>query len=337
MAELIVYGDSECAGADSALYATYAAAREALEAESLEKLSGQFLAASQNYDSEYGYWLMRTLLYFDCSALPTSFIVTNAVLSLRSQVCAWGDSFHDFDEVVVSGADLNYPPVLADYGDILNDTISRGSISGLAVPLAHEGYADITLNAIGRSEIIKGMTKFALRSSRDIDGITPTEREAIWFFTAQAANQADLCSVSGPFIVKPKLTITYTTIGSIQDGTGTLDVSPQDLVVGDNTLTVTEAGTFIITVAQDGSCESGTAIIEGSPIILPAGETTTVNAETTGTFKVIINARWRNLADTTERILNNFTGRILINFAGRTLGNFTGRNLSDVSGRNLQE
>ena len=75
--------------------------------------------------------------------------------------------------------------------------------------------------------------------------------------------------------------------GGIKNGTGTLDVSPQNLAVGANTITATGAGTFIITVPQAGTCASGTATITGSPVTLNAGVATTVSTgATTGTFTV---------------------------------------------------
>ena len=75
--------------------------------------------------------------------------------------------------------------------------------------------------------------------------------------------------------------------GSIVNGTGTLDVSPQALAVGANTLTASGAGTFLISVPQAGTCASGTATITGSPVTLPAGITTSVTTGvTTGTFTV---------------------------------------------------
>ncbi len=75
--------------------------------------------------------------------------------------------------------------------------------------------------------------------------------------------------------------------GSIINGTGTLDVSPQNLAVGANTITATGAGTFIIRVPRAGTCASGTATVAGSPVTLPAGIATTVDTgATTGTITV---------------------------------------------------
>ena len=74
--------------------------------------------------------------------------------------------------------------------------------------------------------------------------------------------------------------------GSIVNGTGTMDVNPQGLAVGANTITATGAGTFVIRPPYGGSCISGTAIITGSPVTLNAGVPTTVTAEGTGNFTV---------------------------------------------------
>ncbi len=75
--------------------------------------------------------------------------------------------------------------------------------------------------------------------------------------------------------------------GGIVNGTGVLDVSPQGLSVGVNTITATGAGTFIITIPEGGVCASGTATITGSPVTIPAGIATSVTTGvTTGNFTV---------------------------------------------------
>ena len=75
--------------------------------------------------------------------------------------------------------------------------------------------------------------------------------------------------------------------GAIVSGTGTMAQTPFTLAVGDNTITATGAGTFLISVPQEGTCTSGTATITGSPVTLPAGVTTSVTTgATTGTFTV---------------------------------------------------
>src|SRR4030043_1651856 len=74
-----------------------------------------------------------------------------------------------FNIVVVSGADLESPIVGSDYGDLLNDVTSLGSIS--SAECAGGGWVEIPLNASAITA--GGITKLALRSSRDISATTP--------------------------------------------------------------------------------------------------------------------------------------------------------------------
>jgi len=154
------------------------------------------------------YWeVYRDCLLFDTSSLPDNATITAVTLSLY---CEFDQSGTDFDIVVVSGADINDPPVLADYGDLLDDTVSRGSINTSSI--VANAYNDITLNATGISEIsLTGVTKFGLRSSRDISSTSPgvpppTHSEYVEFSLSSTPNQ------------EPKLVITYTTptLGYVQ-------------------------------------------------------------------------------------------------------------------------
>ncbi|MDR9459511.1 MAG: IPTL-CTERM sorting domain-containing protein, partial [Dehalococcoidia bacterium] len=121
------------------------------------------------------YQIYRNALFFDTSSLPDSAVVTAATLSLYGSV---DYSTTDFDITVVDGSLLNDPLVLGDYGDLLTQTISGGAFntSGFSV----SGYNDIPLNPTGMGWISKtGMTKFGLRSSREIASIVPRGYEAI--------------------------------------------------------------------------------------------------------------------------------------------------------------
>ena len=68
--------------------------------------------------------------------------------------------------------------------------------------------------------------------------------------------------------------------GTIKNGTGTMDVSPQNLAVGTNTITVTAAGTLIVSMPEGGTVASGTMTVTGSPVTVSAGIATTIT--TTG-------------------------------------------------------
>lgn len=68
--------------------------------------------------------------------------------------------------------------------------------------------------------------------------------------------------------------------GSIKNGTGTMDVNPQALAIGANTITVTAAGTLIVAMPEGGTVASGTMTVTGSPVTVSAGISTTIT--TTG-------------------------------------------------------
>ncbi len=150
------------------------------------------------------YRIRRAGFFFDTSILPDDVELTRAVLSLY--VALLGRDVN-YDVVIVSGGDLDSGGLVeADYGELLNEEISRGLIN--SSDLVQGAYNDILLNAIGRSEISKtGITAFALRSSRDINSIEPIEpnSERVGF---QAQGETN----------PPKLIITYGIPGHIWVG-----------------------------------------------------------------------------------------------------------------------
>lgn len=73
----------------------------------------------------------------------------------------------------------------------------------------------------------------------------------------------------------------------IEDGTGTLAVSPDDLVAGTNTVTVNVDGTFTLTLSNgtEGTVTGGTATVVGDPVTVVAGVSTiTTNGGVGGTM-----------------------------------------------------
>ncbi len=144
------------------------------------------------------YSVLRGAIMFDTSSIPSGAIITAAVLSLYGYL---DESDTDFDVVVVSGADLADIVVAEDYGDLLNDIASLGSFNTSTFQI---GWNSITLNAAGIAAIVKGgMTRFGLRSSRDISSTTPKLNGAL------ASEYVVVEGWSGD-TNKPKLTITYT-------------------------------------------------------------------------------------------------------------------------------
>ncbi len=187
----------------------YDAAHDSATANGELSVDGQTFFVGQTLTGGDNYRIYRAGLFFDTSALPDGAIILSAVLSLYGN----GDfSSTDFDITVVSGADLDDPMVVEDYGDLLDDIISMGTFD-TTPGFSTSAYNDIVLNAIGLAAISKtGTTKFALRSSIDIGDTPPTIDEfvSIW------ANEKG----SG---FQPKLVITYVTTADLstlwQEGT----------------------------------------------------------------------------------------------------------------------
>jgi hypothetical protein len=155
------------------------------------------LIIGQWYDVLSIYHIFRSAVFFDTSSLPDSAVITSATLSLFGAISV---PTTEFDITVVDGSLLNDPLVLGDYGDLLNQTTSGGvfNTSGFALD-----YNDIPLNATGMGWISKtGMTKFGLRSSRDIDVIPPSDVgfEFVIVFSNEEAQPGDR---------QPKLVVTY--------------------------------------------------------------------------------------------------------------------------------
>ena len=146
-----------------------------------------------NSKSGATFYIYRSVLVFDTSALPSGVIITAAVISLYGQA---KDVATAFNVDIVSGTDLADTLVAADYGDLLDDTTSFGSITSTAWTVS--AWNDITLNATGIAAIVKaGITRFGIRNSLDIAISEPTAFNYVQFVGLGYGTDA-------------KITITYT-------------------------------------------------------------------------------------------------------------------------------
>lgn len=95
---------------------------------------------------------------------------------------------------------------------------------------------------------------------------------------------------------------------TIEDGTGTLPVSPLDLVAGSQDVTITGAGTFILTLSQGvygtASSKVGGCTVAGSPVTLVAGENT-ITSNLAGTNDFTVNV---NIINTSTQLQDTITG-----------------------------
>ena len=157
---------------------------------------GVLLAGQEEYE------VYRAVADFSLSSLPVNADITSVLLSLYHTAIYLSS---DFDVTLVSAADIGATLVAADYGDLLDDTVSRGSIT--ASTLVLDSYNDITLNATGVADILTaagGTFRIAFRSSRDISQTSPG-------VGATGVYHTEAAIFSGHSVTnkKPKLTINY--------------------------------------------------------------------------------------------------------------------------------
>ncbi len=115
------------------------------------------------------YSIRRAGLIFDTTGLPADAQVMNVILSLYIDE---DRSDQDFVLTVVDGSVIHNPIVKADYGALLPQIESGGSLSTIGITVNQ--WSDIVLNPFGRSLIqIAAETKLGLRSGRDIGAIVP--------------------------------------------------------------------------------------------------------------------------------------------------------------------
>ena len=142
------------------------------------------------------FYVFRGALFFDTSSLPDDATISSAVLSLYGKI---DYSTVDFLITVVDGSVLHEPLVAGDYGALVTQTVSGGTFD--TAGFSTSGYNDIPLNESGMGWISKtGITKFGLRSSRDIAPTVPTGWEEVQIMPSEAAHG-----------IGPKLVVTYTT------------------------------------------------------------------------------------------------------------------------------
>ena len=145
------------------------------------------------------YVIDRSMLHFDASAIPINANIITAILYLRKADINQDDPFN----VVIQDGQPNYPhatPILSDYN---KEYYHNNGGQKAADSFSDSAYTAIPLNPNGINWINKGgLTKFCLRSSRDIAKLSP-EFEGTFNSIVIWASEKD----EG---YKPKLEITYT-------------------------------------------------------------------------------------------------------------------------------
>lgn len=136
------------------------------------------------------YKIRRGFLFFNTSLIPANAVIQSAVLSLYGKG-KWAQD-GDWDIVIQHTAYANIYPhdplELIDYNRIRYSG-NDGSINTSDFIITD--YNDIVLNSDGRSWIKKGAgakTKWALQSSKDIDGTAPTAYNYVNIWSAEKGN-----------------------------------------------------------------------------------------------------------------------------------------------------
>jgi hypothetical protein len=150
------------------------------------------------------YYIYRGFLFFNTSALPSNAYITDAILSLYKKA---DNSFTDFT-IIVQDGQPTYPHDPLQTGDY-----NKNHYSGVG------GVLNTTNFVNGRNNIVltnyswimkQGMTKFCLRSDRDINGTIPSGNEYV-----------DVYSNEKGVFYAPKLQIIYRNQSKIKNTGGT--------------------------------------------------------------------------------------------------------------------
>lgn len=162
------FSDAGGDGATEGSNGTYATARSTGTAVDASSGFGNVNNQFRNIDGKY--YIHRTHIPFDTSAIPDTDVISAAVLSLfgvgKTDTLAVNPSFSIVDSTQASNTALlstDHPNV----GSTAYATIAYSALSASA-------YNDWTLDAPGRAQIVKtGFTKFACRNANEIASSAP--------------------------------------------------------------------------------------------------------------------------------------------------------------------
>ncbi len=130
----------------------------------------------QNYMACY--YMYRSYVYFNTTALPTYLDISSANVSLKG---SYDGSTTDFYVTLQSGMPT-YPQDPLQSGDYDKSFYSGNGGEWSTASWSISAYSNISMNATGISWInTNGWTKLCLRSSRDISGTSPSGSEYVDF------------------------------------------------------------------------------------------------------------------------------------------------------------
>lgn len=181
-------------GSVSATNAVYATARTG--AGDTVDYGGSGWNCGQNF-SGGNYTIWRGVLYFDTTTLPARANVSAAIVKLYGKTD--NDAGNNCDVTLYRGAELDTPPVIGDYQELLDETSTRSNTLA-AAGFTTSDWNSFTLNADGRGDIVAGgVTKFSMRCSDDVGNSAPAGAEYLEFWSSAATGSK-----------RPRLEITYT-------------------------------------------------------------------------------------------------------------------------------
>lgn len=149
------------------------------------------------------YTIARGSLRFDTSALPEDILIYSVQLKLWTTEDTYGSGYLK----VVDGSDVEDPAVVADYGDLEDETTTWGQIySGSWVANA---WNTITFTTTGNAGIeTDDDTVLGLRLNQDIVETAPTDYDRFYY-------------VSWDTTYKPQLIVTYYTVPTVTTSAAT--------------------------------------------------------------------------------------------------------------------
>lgn len=159
----------------------YANAQTTTDADATFNSTGNLIIGQTNTSGHYD-------IYRGEFEFPTSTMAVTDVIS-SAQILLYVDNTYvstdnSFDLTIVGASTLTSPLISTDYGVLLGQTTSYGTVT-LDAGTISTGWLFINLNATGVAAINKGTpTRFGLRSSRDISATAPgvNERELLSFY-----------------------------------------------------------------------------------------------------------------------------------------------------------
>lgn len=171
--------------------------------------NGSYLVIGQSDHSNYQ--IYRGAVFFNTSSLPDTCTVASANIALRCHHNNTNKSYDDFFIVAqqdLAGTSPHNPVVAVDYNKV-NYSGDLGSVNTDALDIsgnAGVAWINLTLNSTGLANISKtGITKFMLRSNKDILGSAPTDREYVEF------NGSGFASIYVNYSSKPVVTTNAST------------------------------------------------------------------------------------------------------------------------------